>query len=141
MSQTYLVQAGGYQAFGAFVEDELVSLVMTYRSRQQPCFYITRLYSTNPKYAECAKDLIECAATYMRVEYGLKRFYAAFPATWAKLYPRWLPDIVKKYTAYTEATVPKHTRPPYDEFFTILFARQLWPIDMIVRCYILRGES
>lgn len=139
LKSAYLDGTFGYQAFGQYGPDDsydhMTALVLLCQSRQQPCFFVTKMYSYDGNKDSYVKQLLLDVVQLQETQYNLTRWYAAYPKDWLESYPRWGRQQLTEYEVRTELEVPANTRPPFLEFFNVLLARQLWPVDMVIRCF------
>lgn len=129
LKEAYLDGTFGYEAYGIWNGKVLNGMALLHRSRYQPCFFVTRVYTWGSKAEHpCLFDLIGEVAEAMAGEDGLTRWYA--------VNPRWDAACIAgvQYEG-AELVVPPHTRPHYSEFFNILMARQIWPEPLTVQRY------
>lgn len=132
LKDAYLDGTFGYEAYGDKMEGTLRSLALVHRSRYQPCFFVTRVYSwsADPS-SDTLHALIANLPYRMCLEHKLTRWYA--------VNPMWNAQFTGVSESSPELIVPPHTRPPYSEFFNILMARQIWPEELRIQRYVSQG--
>lgn len=128
LKDAYLDGSFGYEAYGRWTGNVLNGMALVHRSRYQPCYFVTRVYTWEVSPGPVLCGLVGDVAYEVYHTYGLSR--------WLAVNSRWDAAMIDniEYEG-VDLRVPALTRPPYSEFFNILMARQIWPEPLTIKHY------
>jgi hypothetical protein len=132
---TYLSDLNSYRSFGIEQADgSISSLISFYMSRDEACWYVTDMKTTDTK--DDLRILIE-SVTAFNEGTGRLKFY--------KLCNRMDLDQIDifmdtRYDYIDECVVPAKTRCIYNNYWQILYNRILPSSDTVVRCLLLKQK-
>jgi hypothetical protein len=130
--------------FGAFDAGQLVGVLYTVCSSEQPCYYLTRAH-TLKGVANGAAILGSLLGGALDVyeKAGFRRFYTMYPSDLLRAYqPLWRsPRVLQDYLTYTDLEVGPFERPKFNEYWEILFSRVLFPNPILVRGFVKKTNT
>lgn len=140
---SYLSDLPNHHAYGIIEDDEVKTFISFYESVEEPSWYFTMVRSDGSNGPKNTEYLLDKVVEHNENR-GRYKFYCAMNKRHTnKRITRkfgFSKYVDERYDFFDEYLVEKHTMPPYNHHYEILFNRSLLPVDFVIRCTFLKQQ-